>query len=741
MTASSDNASANCSSSARQSLTLERLHAEPALAGPGVRQLKISPDGKRVTFLRGSEADQFRLDLWQFDVQQKCTRRLLDSSLLAPQETLSIEEQARRERLRSADLSGIVDYDWSPDGRQLLVPLADKLYLLDLAQPAMPPTVRLVASGNVQDAKISPLGRYLSFVRAQNLFVIDLMNGEQRQLTSDGGGAIHNGEAEFVAQEEMHQRSGYCWAPDDSAVAFKRFDEALVPMVRRVEMHAGHTSLVEQRYPAAGEPNVLVSLMLLAPASGLLREIDLGPQPDMYLVRFDWSANGAQLLYQRQSRNQQTLELVAVDAATLAQRILITETSPTWVSIHADLHFLKLSDGFIWSSERSGRNHLYLHDQDGQLRHPISSGAWGIDRLLGVDEKTGRVYVASNRDCVSEQQTYALALDGSTADSALRITQGDGWHESEFAPDCAFFVDTFSTPDTPPQVSIRSADGCLLAWLEHNAMTAAHPYAPYLEAHLPTCYGSLRSGDGQTLHYSLIKPAHFDPSVRYPVFLSTYGGPQAQHVSRRWGNLFDQTMAQQGFVVFRLDNRGSARRERMFTDVIYQNLGACEVADQLAGIDWLAGQSFIDATRIGVFGWSYGGFMALRLLAQASHKIALGVAVAPVTDWALYDTHYTERYLGKPGDNPAVYKESGVLAHLDGLSSPLLLMHGMADDNVLFDHSTRLIDALVERGVQFDLMTYPGAKHGIASRAQQRHVLGMIAAFFQNRLGRRQAIS
>ncbi|HAT31169.1 MAG TPA: S9 family peptidase [Janthinobacterium sp.] len=717
---------------AAERLTLDRIHADPALSGPGVRSLKVSPDGARVTFLRGRPENQFQLDLWEFNLKDKSARLLLDSKRLAPKEQLSDQEKARRERERTSSLNGILSYSWSPDGKQLLVPLAGKLYLVDVAHPD---AARMVASGDVLDPKISPRGRYVSFVRAQNLFVIDLQTGQERQLSSDGAGAIHNGEAEFVAQEEMGQSTGYYWAPDDSAIAYKRYDETPVPVVRRFEIFADRTDVVEQRYPAAGDANVLVQLLIVAPESGATRRVDLGPQTDIYLVRADWSANGKALLYQRQSRDQKRLDLVSVDAATLAQRTLISETSNTWVGIHDDLRFLKQQNAFIWSSERSGRNHLYLYDLDGHLLHPISSGAWGIDNVLAVDEKAGRVFVAANRDAVIDKQAYALNLDGATADQPTRVTQGDGWHDAAFSRDGQIFVDTFSDPDTPPQVSIRHADGSMIGWLEHNELNATHPYAAYRAAHLPTEYGTLKAADGQTLHYSLLKPANFNRFKRYPVFLSTYGGPHAQHVARRWGNLFDQYMAQQGYLVFRLDNRGSSRRERAFTDAIYHQLGAVEVADQLVGIDWLRQQGYVDAKRIGVFGWSYGGFMTLRLLAAASDKIAMGVAVAPVTDWTLYDTHYTEQFMGTPKENPDGYKDSGVFAHLDGLRSPLLLVHGMADDNVLFTNTTRMIDALVNRGVHFDLMTYPGAKHGISSRAGQRHVYATIEAFFKKNLG------
>ena len=714
-------------------LTLDRIHADPALSGPGVRSLRVSPDGERVTFLRGRTDNQFQLDLWEFNMKDKTTHRLVDSKQLVPNENLSLEEKARRERARTASLSGILSYSWSPDGKQLLVPIAGDLYLVDVNRPD---AARKVASGNVLDPKISPKGRYVSYVRDQNLFVIDLKTGQERQLTTDGKGTVHNGEAEFVAQEEMDQHTGYYWAPDDSAIAYRRYDEAQVPVARRFEIFADRTEVIDQRYPAAGAKNVDINLMIVNPATGAQKQVDLGPEKDIYLVRADWSADGKTLVYQRQSRDQKRLDLVAVDAATLAERPLLSETSKTWVSIHDDLRFLGRRNAFIWASERSGRKHLYLYDMSGKLLHPISSGEWGVDNILAVDEQAGKVYIASNKDAVIDKQTYVLNLDGSNASKPVRLTKQDGWHEDVFARNGKIFVDTFSDPDTPPQVSIRRADGAMVEWLEHNELNAQHPYANYVKDHLPTEYGTIQAHDGQTLHYSMIKPANFDASKRYPVFLFTYGGPHSQRVTRQWGNLFNQYMAQQGFVVFVLDNRGSSRRERAFTDVIYGNLGAHEVEDQLTGIDWLAQQSFVDPKRVGVFGWSYGGFMTLRLLEAGSDKIAMGVAVAPVTDWSLYDTHYTEQFVGAtPQSDPAAYERSGVFAHLDGLKSPLLLVHGMADDNVLFTNSTRLIDALVNRNVKFQLMTYPGAKHGISSRAGQRHVYGLIEAFFKKNLG------
>ena len=714
-------------------LTLDRIYGEASLAGASVRNLRVSPDGERVTFLRPRADDQYRLDLWEYNTKSKATARLVDSQKLVPNEELSLEEKARRERARTAGLSGILNYFWSPDGKQLLVPIGGDLYLVDAAKPE---AARKVASGNVIDPKISPRGRYVSFVRNQNLVVIDLKTGAERQLTLDGKGTVHNGEAEFIAQEEMDQHTGYYWAPDDSQIAYRRYDDAPVPVVRRFEIFADRTEVIDQHYPAAGDPNVAIELMVVNPATGEQRKIDLGADKDIYLVRADFSADAKTLVYQRQTRDQKRLDLVAVDVASLNQRPLFSESSPTWVEVNNDLRFLKNRQAFIWASERSGRKHLYLYGLDGKLLHPISRGEWGVDNILAVDEGAGKVYISSNREAVIDKQTYALSLDGRSADKPARITQGDGWHEASFAGNGKLFVDTYSNPSTPPQVSIRRADGSMVEWIEKNELNANHPYTRHLDAHLPTEYGTLKAADGQTLHYSIIKPAGFDANKRYPVFLFTYGGPHSQRVTRAWGNYFDQYMAQQGFVVFRLDNRGSGRRERQFTDVLHNNLGKHEVEDQVAGIDWLAKQSFVDPKRVGVFGWSYGGFMTLRLLSAASDKIAMGVSVAPVTDWALYDTHYTERYVGgTPKGDPEAYKRSGVFAHLDGMTSKLLLIHGMADDNVLFSNTTLLIDELVKRNVQFDLMTYPGAKHGMSGRTNQRHVYGLIESYFKKQLG------
>jgi len=719
-------------------LTIERIFGDPALAGPTPRGVKVSPDGQRVGLLRGRASDQHQLDLWTYDVKDSALQMRVDSKKLAPAEQLSEAERARRERERTADFHGIVDYDWAPDSHEVLFTLSGNLYLYDLDAPAETALRQLThGSQAVLDPQVSPKGGYVSFVRDQNLWVIDLKSGQEHQLTTDGGGAIHNAEAEFVAQEELGQTSGYWWAPDDSAIAYKRFDEAKVPVARRFEIYAERVDVTEQRYPAAGDPNVSVKLGVVSPTGGATRWVDLGANPDIYLVRADWTQDGKQLAFQRLARDQKRLDLVLVTAATLEQRTLVTETSNTWVNVGKDLHFLKREPAFIWSSERSGNKHLYLIGLDGHVRHPLTQGNWQIDELSAVDEHKGVAYFQSNKDAIVDSQIYTVRLDGRDATHPHRVSEGDGWHDAQFASDAervSLYVDTFSNSTTPPQVSINAPDGRRIAWIEENPLDSNHPYWPYHEQHVAPEYGHIQAEDGQELQYSLIKPPGFDPSRHYPVFLYVYGGPHVQNVRRSWPGFFDEYMAQHGYIVFSLDNRGSWRRSRAFQDAIYQRLGEVEVRDQLAGARWLQTQPWVDEKHIGVFGWSYGGYMTLMLLGKGSDVIAAGAAVAPVTDWTLYDTCYSERYLSEPKDNAKGYAQSSVFSVLDGLKSPLFLAHGMADDNVLFANSTRLMSELQRREMQFQLMTYPGAKHGLSTPQMKIHVYTAIRNYMDSKL-------
>ncbi|ODS63886.1 MAG: peptidase S9 [Arenimonas sp. SCN 70-307] len=727
-----------------EKLTLEAITGGAPLSGPSLMKPAIAPDGSRVTFLRGKDGDRFQLDLWEYHVADGQARLLVDSAVVLPGgEELSDEEKARRERQRIAAFRGIVEYQWAPDSQSLLFPLGGELYLYDLREGAANP-VRKLSSGTgfATDPRLSPGGKFVGFVRERNLWVIDLASGREIQLTDDGSDTIGNGVAEFVAGEEMGRHTGYWFAPDDSAVAFARIDESPVPVQKRYEMYADRTEVVEQFYPAAGDPNVRISLHVAdlasmragkpgvdKPAKLSVSDVDLGPDADIYLARVQWRAPGV-LTFQRQSRDQRRLELIEATLATGRQRVLVTETSETWVPLHDGLRFL--ADGrFLWISERSGFEHLQLHAADGALERALTAGEWVVDALLGVDEAAGLAYVAGTKDSPLESHVYAVPLAGG---EPRRLTAAPGMHAASFSANAAVFVDLWSNPATPPQTELYKADGTKLATLVANDLDdPAHPYARYRAAHRPVEFGTLQAADGTPMHYSLIKPEGFDPSKKYPVVVYVYGGPAAQTVTRAWPGradaLFNQYLAQRGYVVFSLDNRGTPRRGAKFGGALYGRQGTVEVEDQVAGVEFLRTQPWVDPARIGVHGWSNGGYMTLMLLAKASDHYACGAAGAPVTDWALYDTHYTERYMDHPARNPGGYREASVFTHLDGLRSKLLLIHGMADDNVLFTNSTKLMSELQKRGTPFELMTYPGAKHGL-SGADALHRYRLSEAFF-----------
>ena len=723
-------------------LSVERIFGAPDLSGPRLREAKFSPDGRYVTYLQGKQDNKDQFDLWAFDTRTGKSQLLVDSrALVGDEEKVSAEEEARRERQRTASLRGIVEYQFAADGRRLLIPLGGDLYLYELNARANPVTRLTNSAGYETDSRFSPGGRYVSFIRDQNLYAIDLRTRQERALTTDGAGLVQNGVAEFIAQEEMDRDTGYWWAPDDSRVAFTRIDDTPVQEVERFEINADGARMYRQRYPAAGTPNTHVELKVLELASGKVTpiELDLG---DGYLARVNWLPDSKHLAVQRQPRDQKRLDLLKVDAASGQVQTLLTETSPNWIELNNDLHFLEHRPAFVWSSRRSGYKHLYLYDLDGKLVRPLTAGEWMVvgnnteNGLVGVDEKRGNVYFLANSASTLERHLYVTSLDTRTPEAPKQISREAGWHEAKLLPGARGYLDLFSSPDQPPNASLRKLDGSLQHWLVRNALDATHPYHPFLADHVKEEFGSIAAEDGQQLNYRLTKPAGLQPGKRYPVVVDVYGGPHNQYIKKEWmgGGYFREILAQHGFVVFTLDNRGSGFRGNAFETALAQRFGKVEVADQLRGVEFLKTLEFVDPQRIGIMGWSYGGFMTLMAL-TTTDAFKAGIAGAPVTDWRVYDTHYTERYLGLPSVNAAGYAASSAVPNAGALKGKLLLVHGMADDNVLFTNSTMMMQALQSKAKQFDVMTYPGGKHGLVRMQQQgRHFYEMVLRFFEREL-------
>lgn len=714
-------------------LDFARVFASPALAGPAPRGVRLSPDGRFLTLLRNRPDDRERYDLWAYDRELRAWRMLVDSAKLAAGRTLSEAEKMQRERARIGDLKGVVNYAWSADSKSVLVPLEGDLLLVGLDG-----SVRKVdgVSGDALDARLSPKGHYVSFVRDRRVWVAPVAGGAAQAITPvEPSASVHWGEAEFVAQEEMGRFSGAWWSPDESRLAVERFDEARVGVVTRSAIGAAGTKVYDQRYPAAGTPNVEVGLYIVPPTGGQPVKVDLAvglagnAANDLYLARVDWASDGKQLYVQRQNRAQTRLDMLAVDPASGAARVLFSENArpKSWVNLSDNYRFLR--DGsLIWWSERDGFGHLY-HYKAGEWSQ-LTSGRWMVTSLDGVDEKAGRLFFTGTRDDVLAHQVYALdyAADFKADRKPRRLTEAGFMNAASMDRSGQTLVISRSAQNQPPQTYLADAQGKPLEWVEENRLSADHPYAPYLAAHHAPSFGTIRADDGSELHWKMITPV-LEPGKRYPVFFEHYGGPHSQTVSKGWTGALAQAIVAKGYIYFQLDNRGSANRGVDFESQIYHAMGSVEVADQLAGARYLAGLPFVDAKKIATYGWSYGGYMTLKMLAANPGVYAAGISGAPVTKWELYDTHYTERYLGDPQQEPQVYAKSSALEGAEKISDPLLLIHGLSDDNVVFENSSALIAKLQNAAQPFEMMLYPGHTHRVGGPKVSVHLWDTIFNF------------
>ncbi len=714
-------------------LTLGRVFGSPDLSGSQPRGLRLSPDGTLLTFLRPRADERERLDLWARDTRTGAERMLVDSKAVGTGAELSEAEKMQRERARIGGSKGIVTYDWAPDGKTILVPLDGDLYLATLDGQVR----RLTnTAGGELNPVVSPRGGFVSFVRDQNLWAVPLGGGEARPLTTEGRGTVHFGEAEFVAQEEMHRFTGYWWSPDERFVAVERFDEAPVQVAVRAAIGATGTKVYEQRYPGAGTPNALVDLYVMRPDGSGKVKVDLGSDPDIYLARVDWLPDGSALLVQRQSRDQKTLDMLRVDPVTGRSTVLFTEKSGerSWLNLSDAYHVMK--DGsLIWRSERTGFGHLYRYK--GGKWTALTKGDWVVTNLVGVDEGQGRLYFTGTKDDVLEQHLYALDLN--KPGSATRLTERGYTNAASMDDGASRFIISRSGPRQPTQVYLADTTGKRLEWINENAVAGAHPYAPYLASHQDTKFGTLKAKDGSVLHWEMITPP-LEPGKKYPVFFQHYGGPgTGQQVTRGWQGALPQFLVDQGYIFFQIDNRGSYNRGKAFEDQIYHAMGTVEVEDQLTGAEYLKTLPFVDANKIATYGWSYGGYMSIKMLEKTPGVYAAAVSGAPVTDWQLYDTHYTERYLGDPRTDPQSYAISQAVSEAAKIKDPLLLIHGMADDNVFLDNATVFATEMQKTDTPFEMMFYPGQTHRVGGSGVSEHLWTTILNFLDREVKQKPA--
>ena len=735
MPAMAQNAPVVAAAPASNILTVERVFANPSLAGPVARGVSLSPDGELLAFLRSREDDVDVLDLWAAPVAGGEPFKLVDARALVPDAgELSEAEKARRERMRISQ-RGVVEYSWDEQGRYILAPLEGDIFLASRADGSVRRLTETAA--DEIDAKVSPKGQFVSFVRDQNLYVVNLETGAEQAITTEGKDLITWATAEFIAQEELDRDTGYWWSPTERHIALQRTDESTVDIIPRLDISGGGASVVEQRYPRAGRPNAVVELFIHDVTTGNRVQVDLGDNRDIYLGRVNWATDGSVAYVQRLSRDQKTLDLLSVDPATGASRVIASQTSDAWVELTHD--FKALKDGnFIWSSEETGWNHLYLYNKDGRRIRAITRGDYPVKSLDGVNQDTGEVFfTASMRDGKElpiEQQLFKASLKRTV--TPTEITPRGGWWSASVNGTGTAYVGNYSDLNTPSQSALYSIDGTRVRWIEENRLESGHPFWPFAERQQKPSFGTLES-DGHTLVWQMTTPPDFDPSRKYPVVMQVYGGPSGGGVKRSWQPATTQLLTEAGYIVFRLDNRGEGERSAAFKQALYLKMGQPEIEDQVLGANYLRSLPYVDGDRIAMMGWSYGGFMSLMALTEPKMGLAAALAGAPPTEWSLYDTGYTERYMSTPQANVEGYAASDVNNRLDNLTGRLLLMHGMADDNVIFENTTRVLNALQEKSIPFETMLYPGQRHGIRGNDRQLHQWRTYLDFLDRTIGTR----
>lgn len=660
--------------------------------------LGFTPDGRSVTYLHSAEGSLVR-SLWRLDLETGERTVLAGPPPATTSEsTLSREEELRRERARLREL-GVTTYEFAPKSPELtlLVPGGGRLWLLRGSGELE----SVAGTEGAVDAHLSPQGDRIAFVRDGNLFVLDLADDSLRQLTHDAEDGLTNGLAEFVAQEELDRHRGFWWSPDGARIAFIRADSRHIPEYPIVHQGRPTVDIERHRYPFAGQPNAILDLAIVDVRNGRTEWLDLGPERDIYIARVGWRPDGA-LAVQILSRDQRTLRLVVFESGSPG-RTIIEEFQEPWINLAGETTFLE--DGrIVWSTERTGFRHLELRAADGSLVRTLTGGEWMVTSLLGVDESSGFVYFAATAASPLERQLYRVPLTGGTPE---RLTIEPGWHAGVLAPGGTWLLDAWSSRTAPPRILARNlVDGRDVIVHGPENVDAASLGLVVPEFHEVT------APDGTVLYGALYRPAGSEPP--YPVIVSVYGGPHVQRVIDDWSLTVDlraQYLAQQGVAVFKLDNRGSSGRGLAFESHIYRRMGSVEVEDQVAGVRYLGSLPDFDTSRVGIYGWSYGGYLTLMALLGAPDVFAFGVAGAPVTDWDGYDTAYTERYMGIPRNNPEGYRESSALNHAAKLRGQLLIVHGMADENVHFRHTARLIVALTQAGKPYELLLFPEERH------------------------------
>jgi dipeptidyl-peptidase-4 len=722
-------APAGAQSTPTKPLTIETLYQPGGLGGRGPETTEWSPDGTKLTFVQRDEKGE-KGELWYVDAATGEKKVLVSAAKLASldPDVNKVKNEREKERLTRYHVAA---YLWAPDSKHLIFDSQGQLWLYDLGTET---AVQFTSAGDPSgDPKFSPDGGHLAYVRKHNLYVRPISGKNEKQLTKDTGDNLFNGDIDWVYAEELGVRSNYFWSPDSKDIVFLHMDETKVPIYPITDWIPTHPNVENEKYPKVGDPNPVVKLGVVDAEKGKVRWISLTSDEESYVPRFGWVREGviwAEVL----NRTEDKMDLYFVDAKTGKSRIVLTETTPgAWIDFeHVEVRFLKSSGQFLWPSWRDGNMHLYLYSFDKQnpmgadakLERQLSKGDFEVLGIEGVDEAAGTVFFSANKDDPRQTQMFSVQLDGS---GFKTLTTEEGQHFADFSDDGKHYTHMYFGPEKSPSLSFCAVGGsCSPVWAARNTIADYGLRAPkQLE---------FKADDGTVLYGRLLLPPEAPASGKIPLIVNIYGGPAAQMVRKSTPDPFDEILARKGFAIFAVDNRGTPGRDRKFQTAIRHEFGAIELKDQLTALDQLLAQyPQLDKDRIAIWGWSNGGSMTLYAMTH-SDRFRAGVAVAPVTDQLNYDTIYTERYMGLLKDDKAGYEQSDVTQNADKLHGAILLVHGTSDDNVHFQNSIQMIDALIKAGKQFRLMIYPNKTHSIAGKDARIHLFTMIVDHFEREL-------
>lgn len=585
----------------------------------------------------------------------------------------------------------------------------------------------------VQEPTFSPDGTKIAYAKENNLYVYDVASKKSTAVTTDGKkNAIINGITDWVYEEEFAFVRAFDWSKDSKKLAYIRFDESQVPEFSMSMFHKDLYPTIETfKYPKAGEKNSVVSLHIYDAAGNSTKKVDLANYNDFYIARLQWTNDNNILSAQVLNRHQDNLDLLFVDGTTATAKVVLNEKDKAYVDVTDNLTFLK-DNSFIWTSEKDGFNHIYLYDKTGKLKNQVTKGNWEVVSYYGFDEKNKTIFYQSTENGSINRDIYRIGLDGK---SKVRLTSKVGTSAATFSPNFQFFINTFSSASQPTTYTLNeSKTGKEIQVIENNQALAAK-----LKAYnLPTKeFFVLKTAKGNELNAWILKPKDFDPSKKYPVFMYQYSGPGSQQVNNDWNNSDDYwfaSLTQQGYIVACIDGRGTGFKGADFKKVTQKELGKYEVQDQIDAAKVIGAYPYVDAARIGIFGWSYGGFMASNCIFQGNDVFKMAIAVAPVTNWRFYDSVYTERYMQTPQENASGYDQNSPINHVSKLKGKFLLIHGSGDDNVHVQNSMQMMEALIQANKQFDSQIYPDKNHGIYGGATRIQLYNKMTNFIKENL-------